>query len=60
MRWLRLGAVAQRTRVVHNGLELQRGVLAGVTLFKTASVAFYELNLGWTTPTYILALGASY
>jgi hypothetical protein len=29
-------------------------------LFKTVSVAFYELNLGWTTPTYIFALGASH
>jgi hypothetical protein len=29
-------------------------------LFQTVSLTFYELNLGWITPTYILALGASY
>ncbi len=60
LRWLRLGTVVQRTRVVHTGLDLQRGLLAGVTLFQKVSLAFYELNLGWATPTYILALGASY
>ena len=60
LRWLRLGVVGQRTRVIHTGLDLQRGVLAGISLFQTVSLTFYELNLGWVTPTYILALGASY
>jgi hypothetical protein len=60
LRWLRLGTVVQRTRVIHTGLDLQRGLLAGVTLFQKVSLTFYELNLGWVTPTYILALGASY
>ena len=59
-RWLRLGIVGQRTRVIHNGLDLQRGLLAGVSPFQSISLTFYELNLGWVTPTYILALGASY
>ncbi len=60
LRWLRLGVVGQRTRVIHNDLDLQRGLLAGVSLFQTVSLTFYELNLGWIAPTYILALGASY
>jgi hypothetical protein len=60
LRWLRLGTVVQRTRVIHTGLDIQRGLLAGVTLFETVSLTFYELNLGWVTPTYILAIGASH
>jgi hypothetical protein len=47
-------------RVIHTRLDLQRGLLAGVTLFQAVNLTFYELNLGWVTPTYILALGASY
>jgi hypothetical protein len=34
-------------------------VLAGVSLLQTVSLTLYELNLGWVTPTYIVALGAS-
>ena len=60
LRWLRLGVVGQRTRVIHTGLDLQRGVLAGISLFQTVNLTFYELNLGWVTPTYIIAVGASY
>ena len=60
LHWLRLGTVVQRTRVIHTGLDLQRGLLAGVTVFQKVTLTFYELNLGWVTPTYILALGASY
>lgn len=60
LRWVRLGTVVQRTRVIHTGLDLQRGLLAGVTAFQKVSLTFYELNLGWVTPTYILALGATY
>ena len=60
LRWLRLGTVVQRTRVVQTGLDLQRGLLAGVTLFEKMSLTFYELNLGWTTPTFIFSIGASY
>ena len=58
--WLRVGAVAQRTRVARSELEIQRGLFASVTLFQTVTLAFYELNLGWATPTYIAAIGASY
>ena len=58
--WLRVGAVAQRTRVVESDLDIQRGVFAGVTLFQTVDLTFYELNLGWVAPTYIAAIGASY
>ena len=60
LRWLRLGAVGQRTRVIQTGLDIQRGVFVGVTLFQTVTLTCYELNLGWATPTYIAAIGASY
>jgi hypothetical protein len=57
--WLRVGVVAQRTQIIDSPLDIQRGLLAGVTVFQTVDVTFYELNLGWVTPTYILAIGAS-
>jgi hypothetical protein len=59
LHWLRVGAVAQRTQIIDSPLEIQRGLLAGVTVFRAIDVTFYELNLGWVTPTYILAVGAS-
>ena len=57
--WLRVGAVAQRNRILETPLEIERGLLVGVT-FKFATVTFYELNAGWTDPTYILSLGLAY
>ena len=57
--WLRVGIVTQRSRVFETPLDLQRGLFVGVT-FKLATVTFYELNAGWTDPTYILSLGLAY
>jgi hypothetical protein len=57
IRGLRAGIVVQRTRVLANDLDLQRGVLLGVTIRDTVTVTAYELNLGWIHPTFIGAIG---
>ena len=57
--WLRAGIVAQRNRVLRTPLDIQRGLFVGVTI-KFATVSFYELNAGWTDPTYIAALGLAF
>jgi hypothetical protein len=53
---LKLGLVAQRTRAYHTDLDVQRGILFGVTL-KHLELTAYVFNLGWETPTYVLSLG---
>lgn len=54
--WVRLGIVTQRTRILETELELQRGLLAGIS-YKGFDVTSYVLNLGWVSPTIIFALG---
>ena len=57
--WLRVGLVAQRMRVLRTELDFDRGLLAGVSFGKlTATV--YELNAGWTAPTWVFALAAHF
>jgi hypothetical protein len=57
--WLRVGLVAQRMRVLRTELAFERGLFAAVSFGKlTATV--YELNAGWTTPTWIFALAAHF
>jgi hypothetical protein len=55
--WLRVGIVGQRLREVSSGLDLQRGLFAGVSYGKLGATV-YELNAGWTTPTWVFALAA--
>jgi hypothetical protein len=57
--WLRVGVVAQRSRVFESPLAIQRGLLVGARV-KLATVTVYELNAGWTDPTYILSLGLAF
>ena len=57
---LRVGLVGQRTRVVHNDLEFQRGVFVGVTPIDAVTLTAYVLNLGWISPTYIGAFGVAF
>ncbi len=57
--WLQVGVVSQRTRVYQTGLDVQRGVLAGVT-YKKVNFTTNVFNFGWTTPTEVLALGFSF
>jgi len=56
--WLRAGAVVQRTHVVQTPLTVQRGAFVGGA-FRSAALTLYEFNLGWTTPTWVLALSVA-
>jgi hypothetical protein len=58
-KWLQVGLVSQRTRVYRTGLDIQRGVLAGVTRKKVNFTANI-FNFGWTTPTEVLSLGVNF
>jgi hypothetical protein len=57
--WLRLGGVAQRTKIVHTALDVQRGLLVGLNV-GAVTATFYELDLGWVAPTYVFALGVRF
>lgn len=54
--WLRVGAVAQRTRVYEFGRYIQRGVLAGVTVGGLDLTA-YVLDADRGTPIVVVAAG---
>jgi hypothetical protein len=60
LRWLRFAVIGQRTHIVHNALDVQRGLSVGVTLFGKVTLTAYELNLGWIEPTYIGAVGVAF
>jgi hypothetical protein len=53
--WLRAGAAIQRTHVYQTPLDIQRGAFVSGT-YRFANVTLYEFNLGWTTPTWVLAM----
>ena len=53
--WLRVGAVIERTHAYQTPLDTQRGAFASGTL-RFATLTLYEFNLGWTTPTWVLAM----
>ena len=57
--WLRTGVVAQRTRVYHTPLDTQRGLFVSGT-YRFLTLTLYEFNLGWTTPTWVVAMSASF
>jgi len=59
IKWFRFGGVAQRTRVYHTGLDVQRGFLVGAT-YKKTSFTTYVFNAGWTQPTWNLTLSYSF
>ena len=56
MEWWRVGLVAQRTKAYHTDLDIQRGVLIGVS-GKRVDFTTYIFNAGWTDPTIVLSLG---
>ena len=58
LHWLRAGAVLQRSRIFTMPEEIQRGLFVAVTI-KSLTVSLYEFNLGWTTPTWVVAFGVS-
>jgi hypothetical protein len=53
--WFHAGLIAQRTRAYHTDLNVQRGFSAGVA-HKRVDFTTYLLNVGWASPTVILAL----
>lgn len=57
--WLRLGLASQRTHVVQNGREFQRGVFAQVTVDK-ATLSAYFFNPDAGARYAILALGFAF
>lgn len=59
LKWLQVGVVSQRTRVYHTSLDVQRGVLVGVT-YKKVNFTTNIFNFGWTTPTEVLQLGFNF
>jgi hypothetical protein len=59
LKWLRVGLVAQRTKVYHTGFDTQRGFLVGVS-HKKVSFTAYIFNVAWTRPTVVLEAGVSF
>jgi len=57
--WLRLGLVGQRTRVVQNDRELQRGVFAQF-FFGKATLGVYAFNPDASSRYAIIALGVQF
>lgn len=57
--WLRTGAALQRMHVVQTPLAVQRGVFVSGT-FRFVTIVLYEFNLGWTTPTWVLATSVAF
>jgi hypothetical protein len=57
--WLRVGLVAQRTKVYHTSLDTQRGFLVGIS-HKKLELTTYVFNAGWTTPTVVLEANVSF
>ena len=53
--WFRTGLVVQRTKAYHSSLDIQRGLMAGVT-YKKVDLATYVFNFGWTDPTVVVAV----
>ena len=58
-KWLSVGLVAQRTRAYQTSLDIQRGLLVGFS-YRKVSLTAYEFNLGWTSPTVVFSVGATF
>jgi hypothetical protein len=59
MDWFRVGLVIQRTQVLHTGVDVQRGFLAGVT-YKRVTLRGYVFNPDERSPTIVLAAGVRF
>jgi hypothetical protein len=57
--WFRTGIVAQRTKAYHTSLDIQRGILIGLS-YQKATFTAYIFNAGWTDPTVVLSLGFNF
>jgi hypothetical protein len=54
--WWRAGLAAQRTKAYSTSLDVQRGLLVGLS-GKNMDLTTYVFNAGWTDPTIVLSLG---
>ncbi len=54
--WLHTGFAAQRTKVYHTSLDVQRGPFLGFS-HKDLSFTNYVFNLGWEQPTVLFKVG---
>jgi hypothetical protein len=57
--WCRAGIVAQRTKAYQTRLDIQRGILIGLS-HKKVTFTTYIFNAGWTDPTVVLSLGFNF
>ena len=57
--WFRVGLAFQRTKAYQTPIDVQRGFLVGFS-YKELEVTTYVFNLGWTDPTIVVSLGASF
>ena len=57
--WLRAGIIGQRLRGTQSGLEVERGLLAGVQRGRV-SATVYALNIGTDSRFYLVGLGLEF
>jgi hypothetical protein len=57
--WLRLGLVAQHTKIFQTKLDVQRGFFVGFS-HKKIEFTTYILNAGFTDPTIVYEMGFSF
>jgi hypothetical protein len=59
LEWLRAGLAIQRTKAYESELDIQRGFLVGASHWGV-DLTIYVFNLGWTEPTFVLAMGFNF
>jgi len=57
--WFRAGLVAQRTRISESGLDVDRGLLVGVS-WRDLEFTACLFNLGWQQPMVVLGVTVSF
>ncbi len=57
--WFRFGLVGQRTRAYHTDVDIQRGLLVGLS-YKKIDFTTYVFNLDRDKPTWVFSVGASF
>jgi len=57
--WFRFGLVGQRTRAYQSDVDIQRGLLVGVT-YKDVDFTTYVFNLDHGKPTWVFSVGVSF
>jgi len=55
-----VGLVAARTKAFHTSLDVQRGVLVGVSHKKWEFTTYIFFNAGFTDPTVVLEAGVNF